>query len=190
MFLKCDDNVTTCICREKYFSLFSTTVSVTAVLIQSVRGEQTSHAADFRSLGNVPLPLHRKNQIGSRLADDVTPPPMQDGSKSPGNVPPTQIELDQDCRVMFPSDQDCQAMYLPPTPRKNQIGSRSPGPNQTNNKNVAGQLTAYEDHSCGETVLELTIYRIPVGCRITELQLSFERKVSCGAYYINFTCLR
>ena len=35
-------------------SLFSTAVSATPVLIQWVRGEQKLHAADFRSLGNVP----------------------------------------------------------------------------------------------------------------------------------------
>ena len=35
------------------FLIFSSVVSVTAVLMQSVRGEQKLQTADFRSLGNV-----------------------------------------------------------------------------------------------------------------------------------------
>ena len=41
--------------RRLYQSIISTTVSTTAVLIQSVHGEQKLQAADFRSLGNVLL---------------------------------------------------------------------------------------------------------------------------------------
>ena len=78
--------------------IFSTAVSATAVLIQSVRGEQKLQTADFPFLGNAPPPLQSgwikiadncqamylpgKIQNGSRLqtvTERCTPPPQNLG---------------------------------------------------------------------------------------------------------------
>ena len=74
---------------------FSTAVSATAVLIQSVRGEKKLQTADFRSRGNAAL----TPEAGLiKIADHhvVNVPPSQ-----PPPIPAQKIRLDQDRRATY-----------------------------------------------------------------------------------------